>query len=85
VHTIHNISNVKGTESLYSLVVLKSPEISSHWTDLGHVFLSKPITVAKGLDSADWPKSLSHVPQLITWTKIGRRSFLKEIGILFLK
>lgn len=64
MHTILTISSVKGTESLSSLVALKSPEISSGWTDLGHVCLSKPVTVVRGLESADWPKSLGHAPQL---------------------
>lgn len=38
-HTILPSSNPKGTENFSFPVALESPEISSDWTDLGHVHL----------------------------------------------
>ena len=79
MHTILTISNVKGSESLYFLVALKNLEISSSWTDLGHVCISRPMIVARGLDSADWLKSGTCAPVKSQEPRLEGGLFLRKL------
>lgn len=72
--------SIKGTESVYSLVALKSPEIRSGWTDLGHVCTSNPIIATRGLDSADWPKPGSCATAKPHGSRLERGLFLRKLG-----
>lgn len=38
----------------------QSPGIHSDWAGLGHLFSPEPITEARGIGYADWPRAGSH-------------------------